>query len=235
MNAATIVQELIPLGSENIKKVLLKHGISEPLLGVKIEALKKIQNRIKKDYQLALDLYDTGIYDAMYLAGLIADDRKMTKRDLQHWVDNATSDALCGSTIAWVSAESLHGWELALKWIDSRKESVAVTGWSTLSSLVGIKDDTGLDLAELKQLLMRVKKTISNEPNRVRHAMNGFVIAIGTYVLPLSDFALKTAREIGMVSVDVGDTSCKIPFAPEYIEKVQKKGTVGKKRKTAKC
>jgi hypothetical protein len=36
-----------------------------------VEELKKIQKRIKKDYQLALDLYDTGIYDAMYLAGLI--------------------------------------------------------------------------------------------------------------------------------------------------------------------
>ncbi len=76
MNAAEIVQELKSLGSESIKKVLLKHGIAEPLFGVKVEELKKIQKRIKKDYQLALDLYDTGIYDAMYLAGLIADDRQ---------------------------------------------------------------------------------------------------------------------------------------------------------------
>ena len=235
MSAAEIVQELIPLGSENIKKVLQKHGIKEPLLGVKVEELKKIQKRIKKDYQLALDLYDTGIYDAMYLAGLIADDLKMTKKNLQHWVDNATSNPLCGLTVSWVAAESLHGWELASKWIESKKESVAVTGWATLSSLVGIKNDAELDLAKLKQLLQRVQKTISKEPNRVRSAMNGFVIAIGTYVLPLSDIALQTSRKIGKVSVDVGDTSCKIPYAPEYIEKVQKKGTVGKKRKTAKC
>jgi hypothetical protein len=48
---------------------------------VKVEELKKIQKQIKKDYQLALDLYDTGVYDAMYLAGLIADDLKMSKKD----------------------------------------------------------------------------------------------------------------------------------------------------------
>jgi 3-methyladenine DNA glycosylase AlkD len=235
MTAAEIVQELKPLGSESIKKVLLKHGIQEPLLGVKVEELKKIQKRIKKDYQLALDLYDTGIYDAMYLAGLIADDLKMTRKDLQHWVDKATSHALCGSTVSWVAAESLHGWDLARDWIESKKENVAVTGWATLSSLVGIKDDADLDLAELKRLLLRVQKTIHKEPNRVRHAMNGFVIAVGTYVRPLSDLALQTAQKIGEVSVDVGDTSCKVPYAPEYIEKVQKKGAVGKKRKTAKC
>ena len=235
MTAAEIVQELKPLGSENIKKVLLKHGIKEPLLGVKVEELKKIQKRIKKDYHLALDLYDTGIYDAMYLAGLIADDFKMTRKDLQHWVDTATCNALCGSTVSWVAAESLHGWDLALEWIESGKESVAVTGWATLSSLVGIKDDAELDLAALKRLLLRVQKTLPREPNRVRYAMNGFVIAVGTYVQPLTALALQAARKIGEVSVDVGDTSCKVPYAPEYIEKVQKKGAVGKKRKRAKC
>ena len=53
---------------------------SWPAENQKIEDLKKIQKRIKKDYRLALDLYDTGIHDAMYLAGLIADDAKMTKQ-----------------------------------------------------------------------------------------------------------------------------------------------------------
>src|SRR6266403_4914817 len=103
MTAAEIVLELKPLGSESIKKVLLKHGIKEPLLGVKVEELKKIQKRIKKDYQLALDLYDTGIYDAMYLAGLIADDLKMTKQDLQKWVEKAYAGSLPGATVPWVA------------------------------------------------------------------------------------------------------------------------------------
>jgi hypothetical protein len=33
----------------------------------------------------------------------------------------------------------------------------------------------------------------------------------------------------------MGGTACKVPYAPEYIEKVEKKGTVGKKRKIARC
>src|SRR6201993_1602233 len=98
MSAADIVEELKGLGSESIKKVLLKHGINEPLFGVKVEYLKKIQKRIKKDYQLALDLYDTGIYDARYLAGLIADESKMTAADLRHWLDTANCTALCQYT-----------------------------------------------------------------------------------------------------------------------------------------
>jgi hypothetical protein len=65
--------------------------------------------------------------------------------------------------------------------------------------------------------------------------MNGFVIALGTYVRELSDLAVQAAAKIGKVSVDMGDTACKVPDALEYIEKAREKGTIGKKRKTVKC
>jgi len=235
MTADEIVEQLKPLGKDSYKKVLLNHGIKEPVFGVKIEDLKKIQKRIKKDYRLALDLYDTGIYDAMYLAGLIADDLQMTRRDLQHWVAKANCALTCEYTVPWVAAESNHGRELALEWIESDKENVAAAGWATLSSLAAIKDDADLDLAEMKQLLKRVRQTIHQQPNRVRYAMNGFVIASGTYVKALTNLAVETGTHIGPVSVDMGGTACKVPFAPDSIAKVQKRGAIGKKRKTAKC
>src|SRR2546429_9802202 len=81
MTAKDIVAELRKLGTEQTKKMWMTHGAQEPCLGVKVEDMKKIQKRVKMDYQLALDLYDTGIADAMYLAGLIADDAKMTRSD----------------------------------------------------------------------------------------------------------------------------------------------------------
>ena len=61
MTANEILAELKPLGSESYKKMLMKnHGVKEPCFGVKIGDLKKIQKRIKTDYQMALDLYDSG-------------------------------------------------------------------------------------------------------------------------------------------------------------------------------
>jgi 3-methyladenine DNA glycosylase AlkD len=235
MTAQDIVEELKPLGKETYKKTMLNHGAREPIFGVMIEDMKKIQKRIKKNYQLALDLYDTGISDAMYLAGLIADDAKMTKKDLQHWVEKAYFPLLSEYTVAWVAAESPHGWELAREWIDSKKENICAAGWSTLSSLVGIKEDADLNLTELKKLLQRVQQTIHQQPNRARYVMNGFVIAVGSFVSPLTDLAIKTAEKIGPVSVDMDGTACKVPSARAYIEKVKQRGAIGKKRKTAKC
>jgi 3-methyladenine DNA glycosylase AlkD len=232
MTAKEILAELKPLGSDSYKRVMANHGVKEPFFGVKISDLQKIQKRIKKDYQLALDLYDTGNYDAMYLAGLIADDARMTKKDLQRWIANATHSPLASSTVACVAAGSPHGWELALEWIDSKKALTTEAGWATLRSLVSIKD---VDLAELKRLLERVRKNIHQAPDDVRSSMNGFVIAVGSYVQPLTDTALQIGEKIGPVTVDMGNTSCQVPFAPDYIRKVQKRGAIGKKRKSTKC
>ena len=124
---------------------------------------------------------------------------------------------------------------MALEWIESANELVAVAGWGTLGSLVSIKDDAELDFAELKRLLQRVQQTIHQSPNEVRSQMNRFVIAVGIYVSGLTKFAAQIGEKIGPVTVDMGHTACQVPFAPDYIRKVEKRGTIGKKRKTAKC
>jgi hypothetical protein len=87
----------------------------------------------------------------------------------------------------------------------------------------------------LKQLLTRVQKTIHQQPDEVRTVMNGFVIAVGSCVNALTEDALRAAAGMGAVTVDMGDTACKVPGAAEYIRKAQQRGAVGKKRKTVKC
>jgi hypothetical protein len=65
--------------------------------------------------------------------------------------------------------------------------------------------------------------------------MNGFLIALGTYVRGLSDLAAQAAAKVGQVSVDMGNTACKVPDALEHIHKARERGAIGKKRKTVKC
>lgn len=235
MTAEQILDEIRPLGSDSYKRVIFNHGVKEPCYGVKISDMQKIVKRIKKDYQLALDLYDTGVYDAMYLAGLIADDEKMTRQNLEHWVEKAYCQGLAGSTVAWVASGGLHGWEVGQEWIDSERQLTAVAGWATLGSLVSIREDAKLDLDALNRLLQRVKAEIQQSPDLVRYQMNSFVITLGSYVMPLTDTAIQTAKEIGPVMANLGNNDCQVPFAPDYILKVQARGTIGKKRKTAKC
>lgn len=235
MTKDEVVEELRALGSESTKRTLMKHGAKEPFFGVKIEDMKKIQKRVKKDYALSLELYDTGISDAMYLAGLIADDEKMTKKDLQRWVEKAYWHMLSEYTVPWVAAEGRYGREMGLKWIEAKKETIAAAGWATLSSLVSITDDADLDLEELTALVERVRDTIHAQPNRVRYAMNGFLLAVGGYVPALTELVTDAADAVGTVTVDMNGTSCKVPEVPEYLAKMKARGNIGKKRKSAKC
>lgn len=233
MTCEQILSELRSLGSENIRRILANHGAPDSQYGVKVEDLKKIQKKIKKNYELSLELYKTGISDAQYLAGLIADETKMTKKDLQGWADNATWHMQSEYTVPWIAAESAHGWDLAMKWIDAKKESIQASGWSTLASLVAIRPDEELDIKELKRLLARVEKEIGTAGNRVRYVMNSFVIAVGGYVKALTDEAQKTGKNIGRITVDMHGTACKVPYAPEYIQKMIARGV--KKKRMARC
>jgi hypothetical protein len=104
-----------------------------------------------------------------------------------------------------------------------------------LKQLGALRPDDALDIAALKILLDRVIKTIHTEKSRVRSMMNGFIIALGTYVNPLTTAAIETAKIIGAVTVDMNGTACKIPDAQAYIQKAKDKGVWGKKKKMVKC
>lgn len=235
MTTEQVMKELEKKGSESIKKIFLNHGAKGPMFGVKVGDLKVIQKKVKKDHELAMGLFATGNYDAMYLAGLIADESKMSKKDIQQWAEGSNSMGISEYTVAWVAAESNYGWELGMKWIDSPKETIASSGWNTLSGVIAMKPDNELDIATIKKLLQRIIKEIHSAPNRVRYTMNGFVIGVGGYIKELTKEATEIAKKIGDVYVDMGGTACKVPSAPDYIKKMEVRGSIGKKKKTVKC
>lgn len=235
MKLTEVMAELKKLGNEQQRKTYLNHGAKGEMFGVKVGDLKVVTKKIKGDQALALELYKTGNLDAMYLAGLVADGKKMSRQNLSAWAKAASWSMLSEYTVSWVAAESPFARELALEWIDSPKESVATCGWNTYSGLLAIAPDAELNLTEIGDLLGRVAEEIHQAPNRVRYCMNSFVIAVGTSVKPLLAKAKAAAKRIGEVEVDMGKTACKVPPALDTIAKVESMGRVGNKRKSVKC
>lgn len=104
-----------------------------------------------------------------------------------------------------------------------------------MSNYAAITPDEELDIDKYSKLLERIKDNIHDAPNSVRYTMNGFVIAVGSYIIYLDKKALSVGTKIGKVKVNVGDTACKVPYAIDYINKVKEKGKQGRKRKKARC
>jgi 3-methyladenine DNA glycosylase AlkD len=237
MTLQSVMAELEAKGSEKTRATYIRHGMpAGRIFGVSIADLKLIAKKIKGDQPLAMALYATGNLDAMYLAGIVANGSLMSKAELQAWAEGAEGMPMIEShTVPWVTVENPAAMELATQWIASKREGVAAVGWSTLSGMVAVTPDASLDLKKIERLLARVVKQIHSADNRVRKTMNQFVISVGTYVPPLLETARESAAKMGDVSVDVGDTACKVPVATEYIAKVEGMGRVGRKRKTIRC
>ena len=235
--AASILAELKSKGSEKTRTTYARHGMDAArCFGVSVADLKLIAKTIKGQQALALELYESGKMEAMYLAGMVASGSKMSEEQLHTWAeDSAGMQMISEYTVPWVAVEHPQGRELALQWMASKKDYIAAAGWCTYSGLVTTTPDEKLDRAEIEGLLGDVVERIHGAQNRERHTMNNFVIAIGSYVAPLSKQAKAAARKIGIVSVDMGDTACQVPLATAYIEKVEAAGKAGKKRKTIRC
>jgi 3-methyladenine DNA glycosylase AlkD len=233
----SVMDSLKARGTEQNRKIYVRHGIpAERTFGVSNADLKTIAKTIKGQQALAMELYATGNMDAMYLAGIVADGAKMTRKQLQEWADGTAGIAMIAEyTVPWVALDHPEAHDLAIKWIGSKKEAVASAGWCTYAGLVATRTDEALNLKEIEELLATIAKEIGGSKNRVKSSMNAFMIAVGTYVKPLLSKAKAIARQVGPVSIDVGDTSCKIRLASEYIAKVEAAGKVGKKRKTIRC
>jgi len=230
-----VMKELKKKGSPQTRKTFARHGAPDDMYGVKVADLKVIAKQIRGNQELALQLYETGNADAMYLAGMVADGSAMTKKQLETWARKSNWHMISEYTVAWVASESQHSRALALKWMDAKKDNVASSGWCTYAGILAVTPDEELDLAEIKSLLKRVEKEIGDAPNRVRYTMNGFVIAVGGYVAPLAKQAKATAKKLGKVDVDMNGTACKVPEALPYIEKMEASGRAGKKRRAIRC
>ena len=197
--------------------------------------LKVVHKKIKGDQALALQLFATGNGDAQYLAGMVADGKKLTPAQLRKWAATASWGMISNTTLSWVASEHPEGFALAREWIDSPKEHIACSGWATLGALAATVPDAELPVKEFSALLDRVAREIAQAPDDVRYQMNSFLIAVGTYVAPLGDKAIATARKVGRVVVDMGDTDCKVPDAEAYIMKSRRGAPIAPKRKTMRC
>ncbi|HDX9639114.1 TPA: DNA alkylation repair protein [Bacillus mobilis] len=215
-----VMQQLEEYGTEQNRKIFKNHGAKEPLFGVSFANLKLLKKKIKKDHDLAILLWETKNMDAMTLATMILDPKKVTTAQLNKWVQevdyyclmDVLMTAICTSPIAIERME---------EWTKSDDEWIGRAGWSLLAN-IAIKNKTLQD-DFFSPYLEEIKVNIHNEKNRKKEAMNSALIAIGIRNEDLEQTAIEIAREIGKVKVDHGATSCKTPDAEAYIKKTKER------------
>jgi 3-methyladenine DNA glycosylase AlkD len=216
--AEAILQELESLGTEQNRKVYRRHGVGDNQYGVSYAHLGALKKRIKRDHPLARQLWAGGNHDARILATMIADPAQMDDAlldawaaDLHNYVETDAFAALAGASPAARACVE--------RWTASDEEWRGSAGWQVLGHLA--LNDPTLPDSTFTPYLATIQRDIHTRKNRVRHAMNGALIAIGSRNAALEAAALAVAAAIGPVIVDHGATGCKTPDAAAYIHKTR--------------
>ncbi|NEU31411.1 DNA alkylation repair protein [bacterium LRH843] len=235
MDFETVMQELETLGKERTKKIYISNGAREPLFGVATGAMKPIAKKIKINQRLAEELYDTGNYDAMYFAGIIADPNAMTESDYDRWMDEAYFYMLSDYVVAVTLSESDIAQVIADKWIASGDELRMSAGWSCYCWLLGNRKDNEFSESKISSMLEIVKNDIHNSPERTKSAMNNFLYTVAISYLPLHEKAVETAKDVGIVEVKRDKKKPSLLNASASIQKEMDRGKLGFKRKYVRC
>lgn len=232
MNAREVLEQLSSLGSEQTRKTWRRHGVPEPMFGVKYGDLEKLRKQIGRDHALAQALWRTGNHDARVLAAMIADPSACDAAALDAWRADATHHALIDALTAHVASRSPAALAVVGPWLDAPEEATRRAGWTLVSHLA--KTEHGPPDSFFVPLLPRIERELRAAPNRAREAMNWALIAIGARSEALAAAAIAAAERIGPVEIDHGDTACKTPDAALYIVKAREHANKRASKKASK-
>ena len=228
MTMQETLQELESLGTAQNRKIYRRHGACENLYGVSFANLRKMAKRIKIDHSLAQQLWSTGNHEAQLLASMIADPETVEECLVDRWIVEL-ADRIVTSEFTDFVGKTRFFQAKTEEWLDSDDEWIGRAGWQLLALLA--MNDKELPDSYFENNLGIIGRDIHTRQNMVRDAMNSALIAIGIRNPTLEKKALSTAKKIGKVEVDHGETSCKTPDAAEYIRKTVERNKQRKKRK----
>ena len=201
------------------------------MFGVSISNLKTLYKKIKKNHSLGYQLLHSNNVDAIYLSQWVVDPRQLTINDLETVLNSTDYYMIIDTVVANLAAKHPDALQILHNWIDHENHRYRQAAYAIYSLLLMSYDNSLIDMDFLQEKLAHVSKTIHHEQNRVRYGMNSFLISAGIYVESLTNTCKDYAKQVGKVEVYMGKTSCKVPDAFSYIEKVEKMNKIGVKRK----
>jgi len=199
MTTAEIMRELRALSDPAKIADLERYAIKTPkAFGIRAPELKAFARELKKlvkdRHATALELWDTGNYDARAIAFLIDDPKKVTTAQMDAWAtdfDNwATVDGACG----YLFCRTPFAYNKVLEWCDRDEEFVKRAAFSLIAYLA-VHDKKASD-EKLAAFLPVIEIHSDDDRNFVRKAVNWALRQIGKRNLQLNKLAIQTAERI---------------------------------------
>lgn len=221
MNVGDVMTQLKALGNEKVRELNIRNGAGDNQFGVKLGDLRTIAKGIKINPELAAELWATGNMDAMLLAILLMNPKKVPAEDLEKMVAEATVIQVADWLNSYVVKQHPQKETLRQKWMQSSNVMESRAGWSLTAERI-VKNPEGLDLVAL---LDRVEAEMGTAPAPVQWTMNYVLAETGIKFPEYRERAVAIGEKLGVFRDYPTSKGCTSPFAPIWIaEMVKRKG-----------
>lgn len=163
-------------------------------LGLAVPTLRALAREFKRDHELALALWDSGIPDAQILAGMVAEPAQLTRQQMDHWVAGMRAWDVCDQACLNAFVKSPLAWETIPRWAGRRPEFEKRAGFSLLA-VAAVHQKTRPD-ADFIARLPLIEAAADDERNFVKKAVNWALRQIGKRSPDLRQPALTVAERL---------------------------------------
>jgi 3-methyladenine DNA glycosylase AlkD len=167
---------------------------AEDRLGVSVPDMRSIAKKLGKDHQLALELWKTGIPEAMIVASMVGKPGELTEQQMDDWVKDINSWDVCDQVCMNLFDKTPLAWKKVYDWSGREEEFVKRAAFALIACLAW--HDKRADDESFIQLLPVIKRGATDERNFVKKAVNWALRHIGKRNVTLNQAALEAAREI---------------------------------------
>lgn len=195
MNLTQTLAHLKEKSSPQYLAGMARFGIdSSSALGVKVPEIRKLAKIIKKDHNLAAELWATGIHEARLLATMIDDPAQVTPKQMDNWVNEFYSWDICDQACGNLFDQIPFVLDKALEYSKSEQEFVKRTGF-VLMAEYAVHHKKATDDVFLSFLPI-IEREAWDDRNFVKKAINWALRQIGKRNTLLKHAAIQCAERI---------------------------------------
>ncbi len=168
--------------------------VAKQAIGLYQKDINEVAKMIKRDDDLAIQLFETGIHEARLLCAKIYTPKNLSVELMQYWVETfdnwETTDTFCMKCFA----PSPLALRMAKKWVQSKKEFIRRSGFVLLACYGFSRKKEGNEIFE--SFFDYIRKYADDERNFVKKANNWALRSIGKRNVDLQEKAIDVAKEL---------------------------------------
>ncbi|MGO1392377.1 DNA alkylation repair protein [Agrococcus casei] len=214
---ASTLEELAQLEDPKARAINERHGND---YGVNLTKLRAVAKALKRDPELARQLWATDDTAARLVALLICKPKEFTADELDTMLREARTPKVHDWLIGYVVTKGPHVEALRESWMRDTDPVVASAGWALTAHRIAKGTDDGLDH---DALLSTIESQMSTAHDRLQWEMNTTLAQIGIAHPQFRDRALAIGERLEVLKDYPTAPGCTSPFAPIWISEMVKR------------